>query len=211
MSSPDTPGRGSLPSARIVTPGDWIELDLDPATRHTSIRKAVRRAVARDKALERNAVRLIAILDKISRRAHDSGAFYCASLVLNEATCGVFVANVLMQLCGKPLASAPPRASAMEVCAGFAAAISADPGWAGAEVTVVPLVFVGPAVRVCLVDDAIVLQYIVPLAVPSVQAVLTFICPCPPYAATALELFDAMASSLTLRYECGLTPGPEDS
>lgn len=207
MTSPDAARRPSPASARILTPGDWTELDLDPSTRHTSIRKAVRRAVACDPRLEGNAVRLIAILDNISQRAYDSGAFYCASLVLNDATRGVFVANVLMQICDEPVESVPARASAIEVCAGFAAAVSADPGWAGAEVTVVPLLFVGPAVRVCLVDDVVILQYIVPLLVPSVQAVMTFSCPCPPHASTALELFDAMASSLTLSYEGGLTPG----
>ena len=34
-----------LARASIVTPGDWTELDLDPATRHASIRRAVRQAV----------------------------------------------------------------------------------------------------------------------------------------------------------------------
>jgi len=202
-------------TARIVTPGDWAELDLDPSTRRRSILLAVRRAVGRDPGLASDAVRLIKLLDDISLRAASSGAFYCASLVLDDAAGGFVLANVLIQLAGgsdespvppsatphpatSPFATSPPPST--ELCAGLALAVSADPDWTGAEVTVVQLPFVGPAVRISVVACGICLQYVVPLQSSSGQMLLTFSCPCPGYVAPMTELFDAMAASLVLDY-----------
>jgi hypothetical protein len=201
MTSPDADVRASLSAAQILTPGDWTELDLDPSTRHSSIRRAVRRAVQRDPGLERNAVRLIAMLDNVGRRAHDNGAFYCASLVLDGGGAGILVATVLLQISAVAAPPPPSSMSASEMCAGFAAAISHDPDWAGAEVTVVHLPFVGAAVRTRVVAAGLCLQYLVPVPSSSDQLLLTFSCPCPPYVETMTELFDAMGSSLTLLYE----------
>jgi hypothetical protein len=212
-------------TARIVTPGDWAELDLDPSTRRRSILLAVRRAVGRDPGLASDAVRLIKLLDDISLRAASSGAFYCASLVLDDAAGGFVLANVLIQLAGgsdespvPPSATPPPATSpfatphpvtspfatspppSTELCAGLALAVSADPDWTGAEVTVVRLPFVGPAVRISVVACGICLQYVVPLQSSSGQMLLTFSCPCPGYVAPMTELFDAMAASLVLDY-----------
>jgi hypothetical protein len=190
-------------SVHLATPGDWVELDVNPSTRHRSIRKAVRRAVARNPALEGNAVRVLGLLDGISQRAADSRAFYCASMIVNEPPHGLVVASVLIQTYfGDPL---PPAASAAEICAVLAASISADLDWAGAEVGVVPLPRFGPAVRVCLISAGVVVQYIAPLMLASVEIVMTFSCPCPPYVATAIELFDAMASSFEMRLTTGDT------
>jgi hypothetical protein len=198
----------TLVGARIITPGDWSDLDLDPATRHGSIRRAVRRAVAADPALEGNAVRLIGLLDDVVTRAHDSGAFFCSSLVLS-GDAGVVAANVLMQIspdAAEPTSSAAMSAPAfsgspMEVCAGLAAAVTCDPDWEGADVTVVTLPSVGPAVRVEVVAGGVCLQYLVPLPDSARQIVLTFTSPCPPYAGALLELFDSMAASFALEYE----------
>jgi hypothetical protein len=66
-----------------------------------------------------------------------------------------------------------------------------------------PLPRFGPAVRVCLISGGVVVHYIAPLMLGSAQIVLTFSCPCPPYAATAIELFDAMASSFEMRLTTG--------
>jgi hypothetical protein len=241
MTSADAEGRGSLVAsgvvtARIVTPGDWAELDLDPSTRRRSILLAVRRAVGRSPGLAGDAVRLIKLLDDISLRAALSGGFYCASLVLDDAAGGFVVANVLIQIAGgsdpsaptvvpppatslsattSPSATRPPAAfpatspsatlpspapPSTELCAALAAAVSADPDWAGAEVTVVQLPFVGPAVRISVVACGICLQYVVPLPSSSGELLVTFSCPCPGYVAPMTELFDAMAASLTLGY-----------
>jgi hypothetical protein len=188
-------------AVHLTTPGDWIELDVNPSTRHRSIRKAVRRAVSRDPALEGNAVRVLRLLDGISQRAADSGAFYCATMIINEPPRDLVVASVLIQTyLGGPL---PPVASASEVCAGLAAAISADLDWAGVEVGVVSLPRFGPAVRTCIGSPGAFVQYIAPLMLGSAQIMLTFSCPCPPNAATAIELFDAMASSFEMRLTTG--------
>jgi hypothetical protein len=197
------PATSALIQASIVTPGDWIELDLDPVTRHTSISRAVRQAVARSRGLAPDAVRLIALLDRLSRHAAESGALYCASRVTEDATGGVLVANVLMQICQSDLAPPPgaPRLPASERCARLAAVIRTDPEWAGAEVRVVPLPFVGSAVRMHIEDSAIIVQYLVPLVGGLAHVVLTFTCPCPPYARVMTELFDTMAESLVLHYE----------
>jgi hypothetical protein len=135
--------------------------------------------------------------------AIESGAFYCASRVIEDATGEVLVATVLMQVCRSTLEQPPgspiPRAS--ERCAGIAAAFSQDPGWAGGNISVVPLPYVGPAVRLHIQDSAIIVQYFVPLVGGTADAVLTFSCPCPTYASVVTELFDNMAEGLVLHYD----------
>jgi hypothetical protein len=195
-----TPPSYSQVRASIVAPGDWAELDLDPNTRHTSIRRAVRRAVVHSRSLAPDAVPLIAMLDQISRRADEVRAFYCASLVIEDASAGASVATVMMQVCES--ATAPlPRTLSLPVgerCAALAAAIREDPGWSSTNVQVVALPLVGPAIRLHIRDDGLILQYIVPLIGGVADVLLTFTCPCPPYAALMTELFDAMAQSLVL-------------
>ena len=195
-----------LASASIVTPGDWIELDLDPATRHTSISRAVRQAVVRSRSLAPHAVRLMALLDRTSSHAVEAGAFYCASRVIEDAAGGVLVANILMQgLEAKtPPPGVRPGSTSLDVgerCASLVQVISNDPGWAGANIRVVPLPFLGPAVRVHIENRGVVVQYLVPLVNGTVDVVLTFSCPCPPYSRLMTELFDAMAQSLDLHLE----------
>jgi hypothetical protein len=188
-------------AVHLTTPGDWLELDVNPSTRHRSIRKAVRRAVSHNPALEGKAVRVLRLLDGISQRAADGKAFYCASMIVNQPPYDLLLASVLIQTClGDPL---PPAASAKEVCAGLAASISADLEWADSQVGVVSLPRFGPAVRTCFASPGAIVQYIAPLMLGSAQIVLTFSCPCPPYAATAIELFDAMASSFEMRLLTG--------
>jgi hypothetical protein len=192
-----------LARASIVTPGDWIELDLNPATRRSSILHAVRQAVGRSQTLAAHAVRLIGLLDSMSLHAIESGAFYCASRVIEDATSGLLVANVLLQVCPSDVAPLPgsPSLRMGERCAALADVIRNDPEWQGADVCVVPLPFVGPAVRVHVEDSAILLQYLVPLVGGLADAVLTFSCLCPPYARAMTELFDAMAESLVFHYD----------
>jgi hypothetical protein len=198
-----TPASRPLARASIVTPGDWIELDLDPTTRHTSIRRAVRRAVVRSQSLAPDAVRLIALLDRTSRQAAESGAFYCASRVFDDTTGHVRAATVLMQICRSAVAPPPgtPNLRVNERCAALAEVAGRDPGWAGADISVVPLPFVGSAVRLHIEDTAIIVQYLVPLAGGFADAVLTFTCAWPPYARVMTKLFDTMAEGLVLHYE----------
>lgn len=190
-----------LTGASIVTPGDWIELDLDPATRRGSIGRAVRRAVARSPSLAPDAVGLIAMLERTTSLAAKATAFYCASLVIEDAT-QVLVATVLMQVCQSPI---PPAhgslsLSVRERCAALRGVISKDPEWAGADTRVVELPFVGTALRLHIEALGIIVQYLVPLVGGFADAVLTFTCPCPPYARVMTELFDTMAQSLELHY-----------
>jgi hypothetical protein len=199
LSSPPSP---ALMQASIVTPGNWIELDLDPKTRHKSIRRAVRRAIVRSQALAPDAVPLIALLDRMTSRADDAGAFYCASRVIEDTTDGVLVATVVMQICQSASWSPPgkPNLGVAERCAALAAVIDNDPEWVGADVGVVTLPFVGPAVRLRMEDGAIIVQYIVPLAGLHRYLLATFTCSCPPYARAMTELFDTMAQSIALHY-----------
>jgi hypothetical protein len=194
-----TRGLASHVRATITTPGDWLEIDLDPATRHRSIRSSVRRAVARTPSLAGHAVRMIRTLDRITRDAIEAGGFYCTSLVVEDTTGGCFVATLLMQVCREAEYVAPEHLpSALERCAGLTASVSKDPSWTGAEVTDVTLPFVGPSVRICITERAVSVQYLVPLPYEPLDVVLTFTCPCPPYVKVATELFDTMASSLVL-------------
>ena len=192
-----------LVGARIVTPGDWSDLDLDPMTRHRSISRAVRRAVAGDPGLAGAAARLIGLLDDVTRRAYDAGGFFCSSLVLSSDD-GPVAANVLMQLC---MADAV-GGSTEDVCAGLAVAVSCDPAWADADVSVVELDSVGPAVRVVVVAGGVCVQYLVPVPVPdsSEYVVLTFTSPSAAYAEAFVELFDSMAASFALDYEYATEP-----
>jgi hypothetical protein len=201
MTMPDGDGPASFRGVEIMTPGDWQELDLDPATRHKSICRAVRRAVRRSPRLRRDTVPLIAMLDRIAREAADAGALYCTSLVVETTDGGHFVANLLIQVCLETATAPVPLPSADERCAGIVAATIDDAGWTSAEVSVVALPLVGPGVRICVVDGAVSVQYLVPMPHAAHDIVLTFTCPCPPYATTAIELFDAMASSVVLRYD----------
>jgi len=191
------PARQSL-RVQLLTPGDWTELDLNPSTRRASVRRAVRSAARHDPGLAGDGVRLMGLLDEISRGAHEAGAFYCASLVLGEAAAGVVVATALMQVSGGSVsARVDGDFSSAELCAGLASVISADPDWAGADVGVVALPLVGPAVRICITAVGVFVQYIVPLR-DGGQLLLSLSCPCAPYVATLTELFDAMAASLTI-------------
>jgi hypothetical protein len=203
----ETPALGSPPApalmqASIVTPGDWTELDLDPATRHTSIRRAVRRAIVRSRTLAPDAVPLIALLDRMTSRADDAGAFYCASRVIEITTDGVLVATVVMQICQEDKVPVPDTLSlsSAQRCAALATVIGDDPEWVGVNVQVVTLPFIGPAVRLHLEDGAIILQYIVPLVGLRRHLLATFTCSCSPYARVMTELFDTMAQSLALHY-----------
>jgi hypothetical protein len=198
---PDAEGPVSLSCAEILTPGDWTELDLDPSTRRRTIRRAVRRTIQCQPALAANAVRLVAMLEAITQRAHDSGGFYCATLVLGDGPAGVLVASVLMQLVPGPT---PPGSIAMnppELCSALANEMRRDSDRVGAEVSVVELPFVGAAVRSRLAATGLYVQYVVPLPAASSYLVVTFICPCPPYVEPMTKLFDAMASSIRLQYK----------
>jgi len=190
-----------LVGAQIVTPGDWTDLDLDPSTRHRSIARAVRLAVMADPGLSSCSARLISLLDDVTRRAHDSGGFFCSSLVLASDD-GPLVANALLQLC---VADGAPGSVEL-ACADLAGAVSGDPSWADADVTMVDLPSVGPAVRVVVVAGGVCVQYLVPVPDSSEYVVLTFTSPTAPYADAFVELFDSMAASFALDYEYAAGP-----
>jgi hypothetical protein len=191
--------------AAIALPGDWTDLDLDPATRHASISRAVRRTVRRDPALAAYRTRLIALLDRLVRRASDAGAFFCSSLVINADDDGEpLAANLLMQRvddghpddgdrCGDPCGG-------REICAGIAAAASCDPDWEDADVDVVQLPSIGPAVRLGVIAGGVCVQYIVPVPHRTTKLVVTFTSPSARYGTALVELFDAMAHTLRLEY-----------
>jgi hypothetical protein len=189
----------TVTGARIVTPGDWSDLDLHPSSRHGSIRRAVRQAVMRDPGLEGNAVRLIGLLDDIARRAYDSGGFFCSSLVLGSLETGLLVANVLIQI--TPDDEKQHVAGAADWCAGMAAAVSCDPDWAEADVSVVALPFAGEAVRLVVASGGVCVQYLVPVAESAQQFVLTFTSPYAPNPTPLISLFDSMASSFAPEYD----------
>ncbi len=196
----------TLTSVSIVTPGDWHEFDLSPATAHRSVIHAVRRACSVDPGLAGDAVRLIGLLDRLVQRAVSAGGFYLAALALRDSvTGGLFAASVLMQLApghvSEPSASGP--SSSEEMCAGLAAAISVDPDWVGANVDVVSLPAIGLSVRTQVVAGGVLVQYLIPVSASSRQLIVTFSSPCTPsagYSDAALELFAAMAASITLVY-----------
>jgi hypothetical protein len=112
-----------------------------------------------------------------------------------------------MQLCDAGVAGGLVD-STDEVCAGLAAEVMCDPGWADADVSVVVLASVGPAVRVVIVAGGVCVQYLVPVPESSEYVVLTFTSPTAPYAAAFVELFDSMAASFALDYE--IAPAPNE-
>ena len=195
-----------LTRASIVTPGDWTELDLNPATRHTSISQLVRRPGVSSRCWAPDAVPIIALLDRASRRVADAGAFYCAWHLAKDPSGNTVVLTALMQVRSAmvPPAAAHSGSSSVSVgerCAALADVVRGDSLWAGADVRVVKLPFTGSAVRLRVEDGGVIVQYLVPLVNGSAVVVLTFSCPCPPYARAVTELFDAMAQSLVLHYE----------
>ena len=188
-----------LAGASIELPGDWVDLDLDPATQHRSISRAVRRAIRRDPALAGYRGRLLGLLDNVVRHAGDSGAFFCSSLVL-DGDGGPLTATLLMQVVGEPPWELDGRErSRDDVCAGIAAAASFDPDWQDADVDVVALPSTGPAVRLAVLAGGVCVQYIVPVP-DETRLLLTFTSPCAWYDTALIELFDAMARTLQLEY-----------
>ena len=197
---PADAGSGAL-RASMVTPGEWLELDLDPTTRHRSIRRAVRESVRRKAVRQPDAVRVIRQLEQLARRAHDDGAFYCASLVIADDTESVpLVANVMMHLVPCDLPAGRTLATPPQVCTWLAECFSPD-SEGGNDIVTLPLV--GPALRHAVVAAGVLVQYFVPLPVsePTAFVLLTFTCPCPPYATLATRLFEAMAASLSLHFD----------
>jgi hypothetical protein len=195
----------NLAGAAIALPGDWADVDLDPATRHTSISRAVRRTVRRDPTLAAHRIQLVALLDRLVRRASDAGAFFCSSLVINtDDDGGPLVANLLMQRvddkapdCGDRYGD---RCGTGEMCAGIAAAASCDPDWEDADIDVVQLPSIGPAVRLGVLADGVCVQYIVPVPHCATRLILTFTSPSACYGTALVELFDAMARTLQVEY-----------
>jgi hypothetical protein len=196
-----------LARASIVTPGDWTELDLNPATRHTSISQLVRRPGVSSRGWAPDAVPIIALLDRASRRVADAGAFYCAWHLAKDPSGNTVVLTALMQVRSATVPPPPDAHSGVSIvsvgerCAALADVVRGDSLWAGADVRVVKLPFTGSAVRLRIEDGGVIVQYLVPLVNGSAVVVLTFSCPFPPYARVVTELFDAMAQSLVLHYE----------
>ena len=188
-----------LTGASIELPGDWIDLDLDPATQHSSISRAVRRAIRRDPALTAYRGRLLGLFDNVVRQAGKSGAFFCSSLVL-DGDGGPLPATLLMQVVDEPPWEFDGgERSRHDVCAGIAVAASCDPDWQDANVDVVALPSIGPAVRLVVSAGGVCVQYIVP--VPNeTQLLVTFTSPCAWCGTALIELFDAMARTLHLEY-----------
>jgi hypothetical protein len=197
------PGPGVL-RASIVTPGDWVELDLEPTTRHKSIRRAVRNAVRRKTVRQPDAVRLIRRLEQIAARAQDNGAFFCASqVVADDPARDPLVANVMMQVVPYELPGELAFRSPPDMCDWLADSIRDECGcgdYGDGDVDIVPLPRVGPAVRHEVMSSGVLVQYFVPLPVlrPTALVLLTFTCPCPPYAELTTKLFDVIATSLSL-------------
>ena len=195
-----------LARASIVTPGDWTELDLNPATRHTSISQLVRRSVAQSRCAAPDAVPLIALLDRTSKRAVDAGGFYCAWHILEDPSGGAVALTALMQV-RQAMAPLPDPQSGIatlsvsERCAALSDVVGRDPYWAGADIRVVTLPFTGSAVRLRIHTGGVIVQYLVPLVNSAAVVVLSFTCASPPLARLTTDLFDAMAQSLVLHYD----------
>ena len=195
-----------LARASIVTPSDWTELNLNPATRHTSISQLVRRSVVQSRGLAPDAVPLIALLDRTSTRAADAGGFYCAWHILKDPSGDAVALTALMQVRQAMAALPEPplgiaSLSVTERCAALAGVVGRDPYWAGADIRVVTLPFTGSAVRLRIQNGGVIVQYLVPLVNSPAVVVLSFSCASPPFARPASDLFDAMAQSLVLHYD----------
>jgi hypothetical protein len=190
--------------ASILTPGDWVELDLDPMTRHKTIRRAVRNAVRHKTVRQPDAVRLIRCLEQIAARAHDGGAFFCASqVVADDPTRDPLVANVTMHVVPYELPGELAFRTPPDMCGWLLQSIRDENDYDHYDddsAAIVTLPQVGPAVRHEVVARGVVVQYFVPLPVarPTALVMLTFTCPCPPYAELTTKLFDVMAASLCL-------------
>jgi len=188
--------------ASILATDDWTELDLDPATRHRSIRKSVRDAVRRKTVRQPDAVRVIRHLEQLAKRAHDDGAFYCASLVVaDDPARSSLVSNVTMQLVPCDLGGELAFRTPPDMCGWLSQCFSDEYGEYGdSRADIVTLPRVGPAVRHEVLAGGVLLQFFVPLPVlrPTAFVLLTFTCPCPPFAALTTKLFDVMAASLQL-------------
>lgn len=178
----------------IVTPGDWEEFDLDPATRHRSVARAVRRACAHDRSLESGP--LITFLDGLVGCASDSGGFYLAAAAGRGDGNHPFASSVFMQ--AGP-ATAAYRSSPTLVCADYAADLASDPSLADCDVSVVSLPALGPAVRVEGSKQGVQLNYLAPLHSPACDLLVSFSAPCwmsPERQVATLTLFETMARSI---------------
>ena len=199
---------------RLTTPDDWWVLPLDERTRRQEIARLVaERVTPPDSVPQRTTTQLrnelTAMLRRTAAEAAAEGAVFCASMAGVDGDAALS-ANVLVLV--RPLSPHAGEAPSSDV-ATLADAMRADPGPTFGdrvpEIDVVRLPHAGDAVRIRSHRSASVsvlgrevpalsVQFVVPIPASASSIVMTFTSPALAYEHVLVELFDAIAATLTL-------------
>lgn len=191
----------------LTVPATWWELDVDPATRESSLQDMVEQQVRDVPELREHRSALARLLREQAGAAWRSGASYCAGLV-EPTEDGPVTASVVVLVVPAPLATdGRDRLALVMEPFSTSAPTGPDSTWRSLEVVEVP--GAGRAARTWGVDDVelpegagtlrtVLMQTFVPL--PGTDRVLALTCSSPvlPLAGDLLDLFDAISSTLEI-------------
>lgn len=195
-------GSEQVAQLSVVTPGTWITLDLDPATRTGSIARAVEQHTGSGPSEEPRRAELKAALERVAADAQGQGGVYAA--LLSDVIEGRPVAaSLIVSLRTGSSASAPAGLTRGLIAEGLRRVLD---GHGTTEVRELP---VGPAVRVRkrvradvpmaegLAAEVETVQWFVPLPDGQHLVLLSFSTPTVGLAEPFGELFDAIAATLS--------------
>lgn len=193
----------------LTVPDSWFELDVRPAIRDAAIQALVRERLVAQPELWTHRSEVVRLLRRTARQAWQSGARYCAALVLPTAD-GPLTAAVTVTLLAAPADAPQPELDRVEDLLHRLTPRPArqdDEPWT--QVGVVELPEVGTAARSHGVEDvelpdgagwirSVLMQTFVP--VPGTAHVLLVSCSSPvlPLAETWFDLFDAITGTFRL-------------
>ncbi|HWG74814.1 MAG TPA: hypothetical protein VG184_12245 [Acidimicrobiales bacterium] len=198
-SSSAVPDPRAVAAIGMVTPPDWWDLPLDPATRTDKIAELVSRWAAKSPELAHRAREVTDLLFQLSEDATSGGAVFSSQMGILSAT-GSLAANILVT--AQPLRSTADLLTEVRQQVDPAAVINLQ----APEVTTVDLTHAGRAVRryarqvVELAAaggpvEGVVVQYFIPVPRSESVALVTCTAPGGGDSRSAVELLDAVVGS----------------
>jgi hypothetical protein len=198
------------PVFRLATPGNWFDLDLDPATRDRSIAALVDRRAEGSPEIAARRLELKRLLRRAARESAEGGVVLAS--MMSEAFEGrAMSASVTLTLRSATTAAGggPPVTDVADIAAFFRRSAQAPGRETAVDVVRLPP---GEAVRLQgrretqvpgLVERAegLMVQFLLPIRGTAALAILTFTTTALELAEPFAELFDTMAATLVIDWE----------
>lgn len=189
----------------LAVPSTWWELDVDPATRTSSLERLVEQQVRDVPELRPHRTALGRLLREQAQHAWDAGASYCATLV-DPTEEGPVTASAVVLVVPAPVRT-DDRDPVSLVLSAFSPITQTEPEGPWCSTDVVDVDGAGRAGRAWGIEDVelpdgagavrvVVLRTLVPLPDLGRTLVLTCSSPVLPLAEDLLDLFDAISSTL---------------